>query len=119
VCAQEVGVVWSSRIFQITLTGIVCALAIPVYLIGAVAPIYTDEIVFKINQGHYFDDGETIRYLVPTSCGVDATTTPAILLPLRLLDTALLNLLSTPWSVRLFGIVCLLAWTITLGVFRF
>ena len=90
------------------------ALSVASYGLALTSPIYTDEIGWKLIQGHFVDDGHLSRSsdLVP-SCGADTFSTPAPLVPIRYVNALITDSLSQPSDIRLYGLFLSLAWAST------
>jgi hypothetical protein len=101
--------VWSRfEIWGVTATILLAPLS---YWLASTSPLYTDEIGWKLIQSHFVDDGFHSRTatLAP-GCGPDLMTTPALLVPVRYLDSFLSSFLSTPRAIRDYGVLLFLIW---------
>jgi hypothetical protein len=91
----------------------VAGLALLSFTLAALLPVYTDEIFWKLIQGRLGYDGFEVRSgtMVP-SCGPDAFTAAPLMLPFRLLDTAMYQWIAEPLAIRFLGIGFLIVWLI-------
>jgi len=91
--------------FEKYLSLLVVILAIATVSVCFFFPVYTDEIAWKVILGRYWADGNKAlaQSLIP-SCGPYAYSVPLILLPFRIFYQWINHFLTTPLSIRLFGI---------------
>jgi hypothetical protein len=72
-------------------------------------PIYTDEIVWKAYHGRmWYDDFQSIGSFL--TCGAYAFPTPLLLVPFRLIDTAIYEELTQPLAIRAIGLALAATW---------
>ncbi len=90
---------------------IVCLLAIGSFGLAALLPVYTDEIVWKLEQGRLgYDGGQSLSITMQPNCGRYATAVPLAALPFRWLDTLFYQDISAPGVIRAIGVGLGLLW---------
>ena len=86
-------------------------LAIASYWLASKSPLYTDELGWKLIQSRFLTDGHLSRSatLAP-SCGPDVFPTPALLVPIRYVDSIVGQIFSTPGAIRDYGLFLFFVW---------
>lgn len=73
-------------------------------------PVYTDELVFKIQQARLHYDQFRLIGIPQPSCGSYAYAVPWLLLPFRLFDSLIYEHVAGPLPIRVIGLGVALVW---------